>query len=71
MSQSVNAGEICPADNRVVRFRDACAEAGVSVATMRRYLSAGRGPRLVRLSERVHGFRRGDLNAWIESRMAA
>lgn len=36
-------------DNRVVRFRDACVEAGVSVATMRRYLSAGRGPRLVRV----------------------
>ncbi|MCY1642130.1 helix-turn-helix transcriptional regulator [Methylorubrum sp. SL192] len=70
MSPNINAGESCPADNRVVRFRDACAEAGVSIATMRRYLSAGRGPRLVRLSERVHGFRRRDLNAWIEDRTA-
>lgn len=54
----------------VVRFRDACKETGVSICTMRRYIAAGRGPRLVRLSERVHGFRRGDLDAWISSRLA-
>lgn len=70
MPQSIATGESRPTDNHVIRFRDACAEAGISVATMRRYLSAGRGPRLVRLSERVHGFRRGDLGAWIESRTA-
>lgn len=68
MSESMSAGKIRPSDNRVVRFRDACAEAGVSISTMRRYISTGRGPRLVRLSERVHGFRRGDLDAWISSR---
>lgn len=65
MSENMSAG-----DSRVIRFRDACTEAGVSIATMRRYLKAGTGPRLVRLSERVHGFRRGDLNSWIESRTA-
>ncbi|MEE7450198.1 hypothetical protein MRF4_21640 [Methylobacterium radiotolerans] len=70
MSESVNAGEICPSNNCVIRFRDACAHVGVSISTMRRYISAGRGPRLVRLSERIHGFRRDDLNAWIESRTA-
>ncbi|MCJ2108620.1 hypothetical protein MKK70_25255 [Methylobacterium sp. E-041] len=70
MPQSIATGESRPTDNHVIRFKTACIEAGVSVATMRRYLSAGRGPRLVRLSERVHGFRRGDLDAWIESRIA-
>lgn len=70
MSENMSAGEIRPSDNRVVRFRDACAEVGVKPLTMRRWVAAGRGPRLVRLSERVHGFRRGDLDAWIESRTA-
>lgn len=68
MLESVTVGDMRLLDNRVIRFRTACAEAGVSIATMRRYLKAGTGPRLVRLSERVHGFRRSDLSAWIESR---
>lgn len=55
-------------DNRVIRFRSACAEIGISGSTMRRYIAAGTGPRLVRLSERVHGIRRADLEAWLESR---
>ena len=57
--------------DRVVRFRDACDEVGVTPLTMRRWIAAGRGPRLVRLSARIHGFRRGDLDAWIESRTSA
>ena len=56
------------AGNRVIRFRAACAEIGISRCTMRRYIAAGTGPRLVRLSERVHGIRRADLDAWLESR---
>lgn len=70
MQQSMATGEVRPSDKAVVRFRAACREAGVSICTMRRYVEAGRAPRLVRLSERVHGFQRGDLDAWIESRTA-
>ena len=61
-------GTIPNSDNAIVRFRAACSEVGVSTDTMRRLIAAGGGPRLVRLSERIHGFKRADLNAWIESR---
>ena len=55
-------------ERAVVRFQAACKEAGVSVSTMRRLIRAGRGPRLLRLSERCLGVRRGDLNEWLNSR---
>lgn len=68
MSMSMTTGDAHSSDNCVIRFREACAETGVSVATMRRYIKAGTGPRMVRLSERIHGFKRADLDAWVESR---
>lgn len=55
-------------DRAVVRFKAACAETGLSARTMRRLIAAGRGPRVLRLSERCLGIRRADLDAWIESR---
>lgn len=68
MSMSMAEDNTMLSENHVIRFRDACAETGVSIATMRRYIKAGTGPRMVRLSERIHGFKRADLNAWVESR---
>lgn len=61
-------GTIPNPDNAIVRFRAACTEVGVSSDTMRRLIAAGDGPRLVRLSVRIHGFKRGDLNSWVDSR---
>ncbi|WP_370692842.1 helix-turn-helix transcriptional regulator [Methylobacterium sp.] len=76
MQQSTTTGEVRPhdisiADRIVLRFADACGVAGVSINTMRRLVTAGRGPRVVRLSERRIGIRRSDLDAWIESRTSA
>lgn len=71
MHPSVTTGEVRPSNKAVVRLKTAAAEAGVSIATFRRFVKAGRGPRIVRLSDRVHGVRRCDLDAWIESRTSA
>ncbi|WP_157914187.1 helix-turn-helix domain-containing protein [Methylorubrum populi] len=53
---------------RVVRFPDVARELGVSPTTLRQICKRGEGPPLLRLSERCFGVRRGDLDAWIETR---
>lgn len=73
VQQSMTTGEVRPnevpmSDRIVLRFADACEAAGMSPATMRRLVKAGRGPRVVRLSERRIGIRRADLEAWAASR---
>lgn len=52
----------------VVPFQTAARELGLSAATLRRMCKTGRGPTLLRLSERRLGIRRGDLEAWIKTR---
>ncbi|WP_342167093.1 helix-turn-helix domain-containing protein [Methylobacterium sp. SD21] len=52
----------------VVRFPDVCRELGLSATTLRRICREGKGPPLLQLSERRSGVRRGDLDAWVESR---
>lgn len=52
----------------VVRFPDVARELGLSATTLRKLCNGGEGPPLIRLSERCFGVRRGELDAWIESR---
>ncbi|GJE29789.1 helix-turn-helix transcriptional regulator [Methylobacterium organophilum] len=52
----------------VVRFPDVARELGVSPTTLRQICRDGKGPPLLRLSQRCFGVRRGELDAWIESR---
>ncbi len=52
----------------VVRFPDVARELGVSPSTLRQLCRRGDGPPLLQLSERCYGVRRGDLDAWLESR---
>lgn len=73
MQQSTMTGDerahnIPMSDKIVLRLREACEVAGLSLNTMRRLITAGRGPRVVRLSERRIGIRRADLEAWVVSR---
>lgn len=67
MPHTVPAGEVRP-NAHVVNFNAACEAANLSVSTMRRLVKAGRGPRILRLSERRIGIRRDDLDEWINSR---
>lgn len=55
----------------VVRFPDVARELGVSPTTLRQICRDGRGPPLLRLSERCFGVRRRELDAWIETRKVA
>lgn len=52
----------------VVRLPDVARELGVSPTTLRKLCNDGKGPPLIRLSERCFGVRRGELDAWIEDR---
>lgn len=52
----------------VVRFPDVARELGVSPTTLRQMCRKGEGPPLLRLSERCFGVRRGELDAWVETR---
>ncbi|MFC7664357.1 helix-turn-helix transcriptional regulator [Methylorubrum suomiense] len=52
----------------VVPFQAAARELGLSAATLRRMCNDGKGPTLLRLSERRLGVRRGDLDAWLKTR---
>jgi predicted DNA-binding transcriptional regulator AlpA len=67
---SASARQINPSDRGVLRFKTACVEAGLSVSTMRRLIKSGRGPRVLRLSERALGIRRSDLDQWLAGREA-
>lgn len=55
----------------VVRLPDVARELGVSPTTLRKLCNGGKGPPLIRLSERCFGVRRGELDAWIETRKVA
>ena len=52
----------------VMKLRTACEAASLSVSTMRRLIAAGRGPRVIKLSDRRIGVRRIDLEAWLAGR---
>jgi predicted DNA-binding transcriptional regulator AlpA len=53
---------------RVRSIADAAKRAGISIATMRRVIRDGSGPRVMRLSERRLGIRDADFAMWLESR---
>lgn len=52
----------------VVPFQAAAREVGLSPTTLRRMCREGSGPTLLQISARRLGVRRGDLDAWVESR---
>ena len=55
-------------DLQVLRFREWTALAGISPRTDRRLLASGRGPALVRLSDKRIGISVGAHRAWLASR---
>ena len=52
----------------VVRLPDVARELGLSPTTLRQICKTGEGPPMIQLSARCYGVRRGELDAWIESR---
>ena len=52
----------------IVPFQNAARELGLSPTTLRRMCRDGSGPTLLQISARRLGVRRGDLDAWVESR---
>lgn len=54
--------------NVVLRLPAVCEAASVSLSTLRRLMRAGRGPRVIQLSDRLIGVRRADLDDWLTSR---
>jgi predicted DNA-binding transcriptional regulator AlpA len=56
-------------DNRVLSFRQWCEINGFSRSTGQRIIAAGKGPRLIQLSERRIGIRLSDHRRWQEARL--
>lgn len=54
--------------NIVLRLPAVCQAAGLSLSTLRRLIAAGRGPRVIQISDRLIGVRRVDLDDWLTSR---
>jgi predicted DNA-binding transcriptional regulator AlpA len=54
-------------DDRIITLRDVASISGVSLATLRREVDAGRGPRITRISERRVGVRASHLREWLDS----
>jgi hypothetical protein len=52
----------------VTPFEAWCGRVGISLATGRRLVAAGDGPRVTRLSERRIGVRERDHLAWLDAR---
>jgi predicted DNA-binding transcriptional regulator AlpA len=60
---------IFPPDERVITEREAAAACGIHISTLRRAVAAGKGPAIVRLSERRIGYRIRDLRAWLDTKV--
>lgn len=58
------------ARNRLVNTRAAAEYIGVDVQAFRRMIAAGTVPAPIQLSERVRGWRLGELSDWVEARAA-
>ncbi|MFG1341856.1 helix-turn-helix transcriptional regulator [Xanthobacter autotrophicus] len=55
-------------DMRVLSLQQVADLAGISLATLRRQITAGTGPKMLRMSARRVGVRVGDYKRWLEER---
>ena len=58
------------ARNRIVSTADAAEFIGVDIQLFRKMIKNGSVPAPIKLSERVRGFRLGDLSDWVAARAA-
>ncbi|MCK4414548.1 MAG: AlpA family phage regulatory protein [Candidatus Eisenbacteria sp.] len=54
----------------ILRRKETCRFVGLSDSTIRRLEIRGKFPRRVKLTERLIGWRRCDLEAWVQARRA-
>jgi len=54
--------------SRILRIRDLIEEIGVSKATLYRMVSTGSFPPPIRIAKRAVGWRREDVDRWLQSR---
>lgn len=54
--------------DRVLTYDEAAEIIGVCKLTLRRWIAAGKGPAVVRLSAKKVGVRTSDLNAFLDAR---
>jgi predicted DNA-binding transcriptional regulator AlpA len=64
---SLDQGSAPPVEDRVMTIPEVAAAANLSIATLRRRIAAGEGPRIVRLSMRRRGVRLGDYRRWLDA----
>lgn len=55
----------------VLTYEEVCEVTGISLPTLNRLIRDGRGPKIIKLSERRRGIRREALEAWLSEREGA
>lgn len=56
---------------RLIRIREATQRTGLSKAMVYRLIAAGQFPRQIRLTERTSAWIESEVQAWVDSRIAA
>lgn len=60
-----------PPLGRLIRIREATQRTGLSKAMVYRLIAAGKFPRQIRLTERTSAWIESEVQAWVDSRIAA
>ena len=55
--------------DHVISFKEAADVCGFSIATLRRLIDRGDGPKMTQLSPRRLGFRESHLTEWLDARL--
>ena len=55
--------------DHVISFKEAADVCGFSIATLRRLVDRGDGPKMTQLSPRRLGFRESHLTEWLDARL--
>jgi predicted DNA-binding transcriptional regulator AlpA len=62
---------VFPPDEQVIDERTAARSCGISVATLRRRVAAGTGPKRIQLSDRRIGYKPRHLREWLDANTEA
>ncbi|WP_426664080.1 helix-turn-helix transcriptional regulator [Rhodanobacter aciditrophus] len=69
--QTMHGAQEAQRPRRLIRIREATQRTGLSKAMVYRLIAAGQFPRQIRLTERTSAWVESEVQAWVDSRIAA